>query len=128
MRWRSPRGAIVVVLVGLSAACTGALGLDAFTVGDAPTDGGGQDASGTDAQGTMTTDAGSVKDSATSDVAADAPVVCIDPVKMCYQCPPTQDDQFLTSCGPGTCQPFDRSRILGLLYPDGALPPLPDGG
>ncbi|CAN5347196.1 hypothetical protein BH09MYX1_BH09MYX1_39710 [soil metagenome] len=56
---------------------------------------------------------------------------CIDTVKTCYACTPQTTPQFLNSCGPGGCIPFDRSRLDGLLLEDGGLPPLPrieDGG
>ena len=46
----------------------------------------------------------------------------------CYRCVPATTEQFLNSCGDGTCEPFDRNRLNGYLLPDGALPPLPDSG
>ena len=71
------------------------------------------------------------KDASVSDSGADADDGCVDPQKNCYSCTPQTTDQYLNSCGPGGCIPFDKSRLVGLLTDDGGLPPLPpiaDGG
>ena len=50
----------------------------------------------------------------------------VDLTQVCYACTPQTTEQFLNSCADGTqCLQFDRSRLTGLLLPDGALPPLP---
>jgi hypothetical protein len=115
------------LVAGVCAACSGVIGLDSFRVGDQD-GGGGQDGGGVvDASGAVDVAVADTGGGGT-DAGTDAPMSCVDPVKQCFQCTPTTDPEFLTSCGPGTCQPFDRSRILGLLTADGGLPPLPDGG
>ncbi|AKU94277.1 hypothetical protein AKJ09_00941 [Labilithrix luteola] len=74
-----------------------------------PDGSGGQDASGRDAQ---------------PDV-----IDCnVDLSNQCYPCEPSTNEQLLNACTDGTCIPFDRSRITARLLPDGALPPIPDGG
>jgi hypothetical protein len=54
----------------------------------------------------------------------------VDLTRTCYACEPATNDQFLNACGESPCTPFDRTRLDGLLLPDGALPPLPqpEGG
>ena len=54
----------------------------------------------------------------------------VDLTTTCFACEPATNEQFLNSCGESPCTPFDRSRLEGLLLPDGALPPLPqpEGG
>jgi len=123
MKWPSHRSLLACGFLVLgSAACSGVLGLDSFHVGDVNgDDGGGGDASQLD--GSNITDA-----SGTLDGAVDGPLVCDDPVKKCYACTPTQNDQFLNSCTTGDCQPFDKTRLMGLFSADGGLPPFPDGG
>lgn len=74
-----------------------------------PDDNGGQDGGEKDAQ---------------SDV-----IDCnVDLSNQCYPCEATTNEQLLNACTDGTCIPFDRSRIVARLLPDGALPPIPDGG
>jgi hypothetical protein len=89
----------------LAAGCYGVLGLGEFSFeGDA-----------------SVTDAG--------DAGSDS---CVDPNRNgCWACTAQTTEQFLNSCGPGGCIPFDAKRLEGLLTADGGLPPLPavtDGG
>jgi hypothetical protein len=42
----------------------------------------------------------------------------------CFQCTPTADQEFLSSCTDSTCIPFDNRRLSNL-GPDGTLKPLP---
>jgi serine/threonine-protein kinase len=38
---------------------------------------------------------------------------------------PKTTEQYLNACGDSECIPFDRTRLDGLMLPDGALPPVP---
>jgi hypothetical protein len=51
----------------------------------------------------------------------------VDLTKTCYACAPTNNEQFLNSCGSGDCVPFDDKRVTKALA-DGGLPPAPPGG
>lgn len=103
--------------LGLSLAllgCSGLLGFGDYTVAD-PGDGSTE---------TSTTDG-------STDGGGDEEASCnVDLTLQCYACTPTTTDQFLNGCTDGQCIPFDKSRLSGLLAPDGGLPPLPppDGG
>jgi hypothetical protein len=120
----SRRWAYATLLVGaiaVVAGCSAILGVGDYVVADA--DGGGGDGGGGDAS----IDAPESAVDAGSD--ADAGPACnVDLSLQCYPCVPTTTEQFLNGCSDGTCVPFDRDRLKGLLLPDGTLPPLPDGG
>jgi hypothetical protein len=51
----------------------------------------------------------------------------VDLTLQCYACTPETTDQLLNACTDGTCIKFDKTRLTGLLGPDGGLPRL-DGG
>lgn len=47
----------------------------------------------------------------------------------CYNCAPTDDEQFLNHCTGSTCIPFDNKARVDALKNGGSLPKLPkDGG
>ncbi len=60
---------------------------------------------------------------------SDSASCTVDLAETCFPCDPTTNAEFLNACGESPCIPFDRSRLDGLLLPDGGLPQLPpDGG
>ena len=42
----------------------------------------------------------------------------------CFQCSPTSDQEFLSTCTDSTCIPFDNKRLTNLSF-DGTLKNLP---
>jgi hypothetical protein len=107
--WRV--GGVVVAAVAVAAffGCSAILGIGDYSVGS--TDGGG--------------DAPTVQQSDAADAGEGG---CNgDPAKGCVSCPPQTNEDFLNSCPDNNCIPFDSTRVMPLLLPDGALPPL-DGG
>src|ERR1700683_3586240 len=105
MKWRLSRFALAFGVSAVCAACTGVLGLDTFSINPNASNGDGAVDAPNDS---VNFDSGSI------DAAIDSQT-CTDPVKQCYSCTPENDTEFLNSCTTGECQPFDRTRILGLL-------------
>jgi hypothetical protein len=105
--------AAIAVSIALLAGCSGLLGFSDYSVAENTGD------SGAEASlETSTADAGDGGNEASCNV---------DLTLQCYPCAPTTTDQFLNGCTDGTCIQFDKTRLTGLLGPDGGLPRL-DGG
>jgi hypothetical protein len=112
-RRRLAAAAAVVASIALLAGCSGLLGFSDYSVVETSPE------ASTDAPfEAATVDAGDASPEASCNV---------DLTLQCYPCVPETTEQFLNGCTDGTCIKFDKTRLTGLLGPDGGLPPL-DGG
>jgi hypothetical protein len=103
--------AAIAVSIALLAGCSGLLGFSDYSVAENAPD--------SSAEASLET--------STPPDGGDEASCNVDLTLQCYACTPATTDQFLNGCTDGTCIKFDKTRLTGLLGPDGGLPHL-DGG